>query len=199
MIYLIRHTTPAVEKGICYGQSDLDVTETFFKEADAIREHLVGFDGAVFTSPLQRCHKLAQNLFPQHELQMHDHLKEIHCGEWEMRAWDAIPREELDPWMNDFVNVTIPGGESYTTLYKRVARCFDRIANEHPRSAIVAHGGVLRSILAHVTATPLADSFSAFSIHYGCVVRLTPGTDGWRHEFLWNQAGEKEQHQPSYY
>ena len=28
-IFLIRHTTPKIEKGICYGQTDLDITTTF--------------------------------------------------------------------------------------------------------------------------------------------------------------------------
>jgi len=31
-IYLIRHTTPDVAKGICYGQTDLDVANTFEEE-----------------------------------------------------------------------------------------------------------------------------------------------------------------------
>lgn len=35
-IYLIRHTTPHIEKGICYGQTDLDVAETFNNEAEII-------------------------------------------------------------------------------------------------------------------------------------------------------------------
>jgi alpha-ribazole phosphatase len=39
-IFLIRHTTPAVAKGICYGQTDLDITESFVEEAEAIRGHL---------------------------------------------------------------------------------------------------------------------------------------------------------------
>ena len=39
-IYLIRHTTPNIEKGICYGQADLDITETFLEEVEAIKPHL---------------------------------------------------------------------------------------------------------------------------------------------------------------
>ena len=32
-IFLIRHTTPLIEKGICYGQLNIDVTESFEAEA----------------------------------------------------------------------------------------------------------------------------------------------------------------------
>ena len=31
-IYLVRHTAPAVSRGICYGQSDIDVMESFYDE-----------------------------------------------------------------------------------------------------------------------------------------------------------------------
>ena len=32
LIHLIRHTTPDIETGICYGQTDLDVSDSFEKE-----------------------------------------------------------------------------------------------------------------------------------------------------------------------
>src|SRR5258706_8175453 len=82
-IYLIRHTTPAVDKGICYGQTDLDVTESFMDEAAVIRQHLPPVFSSVHSSPLQRCSRLAAHLFPELPLTLHPQLMEIHCGEWE--------------------------------------------------------------------------------------------------------------------
>lgn len=35
-IYLIRHTTPAIAKGICYGQTDLDVTANFLQRCKGL-------------------------------------------------------------------------------------------------------------------------------------------------------------------
>lgn len=84
-IYLIRHTTPAVEKGVCYGQSDLDVTDSFIAEAMAIKPHLPEHIEQVHSSPLQRCSKLAQYLFPMHAHTHHDDLMEINCGHWELK------------------------------------------------------------------------------------------------------------------
>jgi len=121
-IYLIRHTTPAVAKGICYGQTDLDITDSFFDEAAIISKILPQSIRAVHSSPLQRCKKLATQLFPSHSIVLHDELMEIHCGQWEMKNWDGLPEEELGPWMKDFVNVRIPGGESYLDLHERVSR-----------------------------------------------------------------------------
>ncbi|HEY4336491.1 MAG TPA: alpha-ribazole phosphatase [Puia sp.] len=199
-IYLIRHTTPAVAKGVCYGQTDLDVTAGFEEEVAAIRECLPASFAAVYSSPLRRCSMLAERLFPDRPVLLRPSLMEIHCGEWEMRTWDELPREEIDPWMADFVNIRIPGGESYIDLHTRVSGCWEEItaaAADQP-VAIVAHGGVIRSILAGITATPLIDSFKVFALHYGCVIRLQPGADGWGHTVLSNRApAEKEQHKPS--
>src|ERR1700760_1395652 len=147
-IYLIRHTTPAIAKGICYGQTDLDVTSAFSDEAEAIRPFLPGDIQFVYSSPLKRCAMLAQSLFPAHELALRSDLMEVHCGEWEMRAWDELPPAEIDPWMADFVNIRIPGGESYIDLQSRVMRSWEEIvvsaSAEGGSVAVVAHGGVIR-------------------------------------------------------
>ena len=214
-IYLIRHTTPGIAKGVCYGQADLDITGSFHQEATIIQQHLPETISAVYSSPLQRCKKLADHLFSTHTIQVRDDLKEINCGAWELRCWDDIPRHEIDPWMNDLLNVRIPGGESYTDVYERVAGCFNKIiAGDHPeispvamqpegkgvkRIAIVSHGGVIRSILSYITHTPLADSFRAFSLHYGCVVKVVSEKGSLHHEVLSNIVQEKETHKPSVY
>lgn len=201
-IYLIRHTTPAVGKGICYGQTDLDVTESFAEEAAVIRQHLPAGFSSVHSSPLQRCARLATHLFPGRPIQLDPRLMEIHCGEWEMRGWDDLPKEVVDPWMKDFVQVRIPGGESYLDLHQRVTGSFLNICNSRhtgdgAATAIVAHGGVIRSILSHITGTPLIDSFKVFSLYYGCVIRVYGRPEDLRYEILSNQApAEKEQHKP---
>lgn len=198
-IYLIRHTTPAVPKGMCYGQTDLDVTESFAAETAAIRRQLPASITSVYSSPLRRCSMLARNLFPGRPLQLMDGLMEIDCGQWEMRAWDELPPEEVEPWMADFVRIRIPGGESYEDLRLRVGGCWSTIrAEKGPGDiAVIAHGGVIRSILAGITGTPLLESFKAFALHYGCVVRLSGAGEEWKYDILLNEAPpEREQHKP---
>ena len=197
-IYLIRHTTPDVVKGTCYGQADLDIVESFLEEASIIKQHLPKNIQQVYSSPLQRCKKLAEYLFPQHTLQMHDDLKEISCGEWELKLWNDIPQEILMPWMNDFVNVRIPGGESYLDLFDRTVKRFNSITNKELPAAIVSHGGVIRSILSHLTKTPLLESFNEFKLNYGCVIRLTQKEGAYQHEILSNIASTSEQHKPTH-
>lgn len=197
-IYLIRHTTPFIEKGICYGQADIDVTGTFEAEAENIKTIIPAKFEQVYSSPLIRCRKLAEHLFPGHAIIYEHDLKEIHCGEWELQHWDAIPREVIDPWMNDFVHVQIPGGESYIRLFDRVIKCFEKIAASPKPVAIVSHGGVLRSILSHITQTPLKESFGVFGLHYGCVVKINEEEGVLKHQLLTEIKQEKEQHKPGW-
>jgi alpha-ribazole phosphatase len=196
-IYLVRHTEPDVAKGVCYGQTDIDVTKTFLSEASIIQKHLPTTVAAVYSSPLQRCRKLTEHLYPGCSIQQHKELMELNCGSWEMKKWDDIPAEEIIPWMNDFVNVCTPGGESYADLYKRVSKIFDQIHQQAKPAVVVAHGGVLRSILAYITDTALKDSFSVFTLHYGCVIKISFSNNNFLHEILSNIPHEKETHKPS--
>jgi alpha-ribazole phosphatase len=201
MIYLIRHTTPNVEKGICYGQTDLDITASFEQEASIIKNALNFNIDHVYTSPLQRCSKLAAFVFPNHTHIHEPNLMELNCGNWEMQEWDAINKNEIQPWMNDLVNFQIPNGESYVMLYDRIVAAFEKICNKHPHQkiAIVAHGGVLRSILSYITNTPLIQSFDTFKIHYGAVFELKRIEADFEYKALSNIASSKERHKPSYY
>jgi alpha-ribazole phosphatase len=198
-IFLIRHTTPLVAKGICYGQTDLDVTESFTEEASAILGHLPTNITKVYSSPLQRCAKLANILFPDHGIEWHNDLMELNCGEWEMLEWDTIPKAEIQPWMDNFVHVPVPGGESYAQLHQRVVDRFNAICNNRETSAIVAHGGVLRSILSHIGSISLESSFSVFQLHYGAVVKIKLDNEAFTYELLHNiEPSNKEQHRPSF-
>lgn len=197
-IYLIRHTTPDIAKGICYGQTDLDITDSFHQEVSGIVKHLPNNIQTVHSSPLQRCSKLAKALFPEHAIQLHPDLMELNCGNWEMQLWNDIPKAEIQPWMEDFVHVQVPGGESYTQLHERVLNRFHWVAQQQTPAVIIAHGGVLRSIVSHITNTPLKESFDAFSFHYGCVVKIVPQENTYTHEVLYNVSlAGKEWHRPT--
>lgn len=197
-IYLIRHTTPDIVKGTCYGQSDVDTTESFDEEAACIKAHVPLTIQTVYSSPLRRCRQLAEHLFPHRQIHFDDRLKEIHCGHWEGQLWDGIEKAHLQHWMSDHLNVCMPGGESYVQLYNRVRHFFDNLQVQHP-VAIVSHGGVIRSLLAYINNIALGDSFGAFAIRYGCVIKIEALAQGWQHAVLHNPASEKEQHRPSFY
>lgn len=170
-IYLIRHTTPNIEKGICYGQLDIDVTSSFEDEATKITTAItIETDTIVYSSPLKRCTKLASKF--SKNIIIDERLMELNFGDWENHKWDNIPKLELDLWMNDFVNVKIPNGEAYTDLFKRATEVFYEITSNNSNKIIIAtHGGVIRSIITKINKIPLSKSFD-FKIEYGEIFKI---------------------------
>lgn len=169
-IYLIRHTTPAIESGICYGVSDVDVAGSFATEVARIKPLLPSGPVAVYTSPLQRCEKLAAALFGSSYIK-DDRLKEMNFGNWEMLPWDNISKNALSKWADNVVFEHIPGGESYEELYNRSIQVLEEVTATGKDTVLVTHGGVIRCIVAHVTDTPLVDAFD-ISVDYGHISHL---------------------------
>ena len=174
--YIIRHTTPDVSPGICYGFSDLDVNESFEAEASIIKDLLKEADPSViYSSPLKRCDKLAQILFPENAIKYDNRLKELNFGDWEMHPWADIDKNTIDHWANDFMNQSPPKGESFQTLYDRCLQSFDDIEKqlaEGETAAIVTHSGVIRSLLMTFLKIP-ADKIFSLQLQYGCVIKIT--------------------------
>jgi len=171
-IYLIRHTTPDITKEICYGQSDISLASTFPEESKSVFAKLPASIDKVYTSTLKRCHQLAKDI-PHDELELVPELQEMNFGDWELKPWSDIPAEELNPWMENFVNQQVPKGESMKILANRVTQAYRRILEaNHERIAIVTHAGPIRIILSEVNQTPLEEAFQRYKIEYGEVTLI---------------------------
>ncbi len=169
ILNLIRHTTPNVEKGILYGHTDLDVVESFKEELKEIilTNSFLPNEHIVYSSPLNRCKVLAENLFSQ-EILFDSRLKELNFGDWEMKPWQEIDPIHITEWKNDFVNTSPPNGESIKTLSIRVYDFLEELKpTPHRTINIVAHAGVIHLISLYCLNKPL-ESFE-FNMKYGAV------------------------------
>ncbi|ESU27028.1 gpmA protein [Flavobacterium limnosediminis JC2902] len=126
----------------------------------------------IYSSPLQRCTVLADYLSGAN-YQTDSRLMEMSFGDWEMKKWDAIPPEEINPWMNDFVNVKVPNGESFTELYARVIDFTEIVLQSDKTKPIVliTHAGVIRSVLCKISDLPLNDAFQN-KVDFGQVIKI---------------------------
>jgi len=170
-LYLIRHTTPRIAPGICYGQLDIGVADSFAAEANDVLHWLPPVE-LIITSPLQRTRRLAEHLAQARhcELRSDARLMEKHFGAWEGKAWDDIARSEIDAWAADILGYTPPGGESAQQLMRRVQMCLRDVAQLPQKNiALVAHGGSIRTMLAQIADVPLADTLN-WKIDYGAVI-----------------------------
>jgi alpha-ribazole phosphatase len=168
---LVRHTTPDIAPGVCYGQLDVGLAASFPEEAaQALR--WVPHTDLIVASPLTRAARLAEYLAQAHQsaLRLDPRLMEKHFGAWEGRAWDSIARAELDAWAADLMGYAPPGGESARHLMSRTEMLMRDLAQlPHDQIALVAHAGVLRAILARLGGIPLAATL-AWDLPYGAVI-----------------------------
>jgi len=173
-LYLVRHTTPDIAPGICYGQSDIGVKHTFEAEVAALRPKIAHIEAASFhSSPLQRCMLLAQAVSAgSRDIQQDARLKELHFGDWELQSWDDIPRGLLDEWADEHVKLAPPNGESFHELSLR-AQAFVQHLIEQGEGVHVAftHAGVIRALTGYALDLPLSNVFR-LHVDYASVTKL---------------------------
>ena len=99
---------------------------------------------------------------------------ELDFGDWEMQAWEAISRQQLDNWSMTYIDIPPPNGESFSALQKRVIEFIHQLQSQYQGQTIliITHAGVIRALLANVLNLPLSEVFK-FQIDYGSVTQIT--------------------------
>jgi alpha-ribazole phosphatase len=175
-LHLVRHFAPAVAAGICYGRSDVDVDSATHETMLPFLRALLPTRVPVYSSPLQRCAQLARSL--GEAVRFDARLAELDFGNWEMRRWNDIAREEIDAWAADVVHYRPGGGESVLEMAVRVRDFHTGLRAEPAGEAIVVcHAGTMRLLAAcqRGLAPPAMARESAASAHaiaYGEVLVL---------------------------
>ena len=177
-VYLVRHTTPDVASGVCYGQADLGLAESFDAEWVTVIPKLQCLENpVVFSSPLQRCVKLAEKAVDHFNFSsplIDVRLLELDFGDWELKAWQDIPQGIVGEWTDEHVKQAPPNGESYQDLHQR-AKGFlvDLESNQNGKQALIfTHAGVIRALVADALNVPLREA-SRVEVNYGSVTLIT--------------------------
>ena len=171
LIHLIRHTTPDIKPGICYGQADLGLVDTFEQEKTVVHSKLLSRYDAVYTSPLQRCTLLADTIKSSNRF-VDKRIMEYNFGDWELKPWEELKSPDTKEWMDNFVDQAAPNGDSILTMKKRVDDFFEELyKSDYQNVAVVSHSGVQRLIHARILETPLALLFR-LQLNFGAVLEI---------------------------
>ncbi len=118
---------------------------------------------AIYASPLKRALDTAQRVAVPHALPVIPvlGLQEIHQGVWESLRFAEVQErfgELVHAWWTDPVGVRVPGGETIGEVRTRAMAALHEIVQQHPGEtiAVVAHGGVNKTILLTLLGAPLA-------------------------------------------
>lgn len=155
-LILIRHPLPEVAPGVCYGSSDIPAAATALAEGHAaLAPQLAPWLARgvpLYSSPLRRCTALASLLGAYAQ---DARLQEMDFGAWEMRAWDDIPRAEVDAWAADLLDYRPGGGETVREVAARVQAFLAELRHD---AVIVCHAGTMRLMAALAAGAPLLEA-----------------------------------------
>lgn len=156
-VVLVRHAeTEESARGRCYGRLDVRLSPRGLRQAQGLAAALADLPlAAVYASPLARALETARPIAAARGLEpaVGEALGELDFGELEGLRYDEIEAERPElfrAWMDDPARVRFPGGEGLSDLRARVLPALEEIRARHEREAVavVAHGGVVRIVLA---------------------------------------------------
>jgi probable phosphoglycerate mutase len=180
-LLLIRHAMcDPVGRLIAGRARGVHLNEEGRAQAARLAERLRGvtLDGVV-SSPLERAVETAEPIARQAGLAVEaiEQLNEIDFGAWTGCTLTAL--DQLDDWrrFNVLRSVSRPlGGESMLDVQARAVRAVETLRKQHPDGicAVVSHGDVIRSLVAHFAGIPL-DLFQRLEISPASVSTVALG------------------------
>lgn len=150
-LWLLRHAAVQLEAGLCYGASDVPADLALTQQAASAMAGVLPSGLPVRVSGLVRAAQLARALGalrPDLPLAVVDvRLNEMDFGEWELQAWNAVPRIAFDRWMANFGQHRFGGAESTQMVLNRVAAALEEQRAARVDEAMwITHAGVIRAV-----------------------------------------------------
>jgi alpha-ribazole phosphatase len=99
-------------------------------------------------------------------------LLEMDFGDWEGKKWDDIPEHELNEWMQNYQEISPPGGESMNAIILRSKDFIDHIKGQNlNKVALITHAGIIRILLSQYQNIP-AEKMFEIKIGFGEVLSI---------------------------
>ncbi len=169
LLRLLRHPAAASSGKQCVGQTDVALSTEGLAAIERIAEKAARTaPGRVLSSDSRRCRVLADAIAAKLDIRPEPDAiwREVNFGAWENRTWDEIRSQDphaLAAWVDDFVMVAPPGGESFHQLQSRVVSALQEIDTQPSDNLlVVTHGGVIRAAVCAFSDLPLRRAFELY-------------------------------------
>lgn len=179
-IVLIRHGKTEGNKEKRYiGRTDQPLSE---EGIAGIKENLGRYPSVekVYASPMKRTRQTAELIYPGQAPELVDGLREMDMGVFEGKNHAELKnRPSYILWVATRGKISIPEGESMKDFGKRTMDAFTQVLGDMQaegikRSAVVAHGGTIMSIVSQLAD----DDYYKYMVNNGAGFRLTLDDDG---------------------
>jgi broad specificity phosphatase PhoE len=161
LVILVRHgQTDENVSGKISGQGAIALNERGREQAQLAAEVLTTLGVThLFCSPVLRARQTAEILAQQLRLavtEMPD-LREVGYGDWEGKFFHEIRQSPIAHQVfNDPINAVFPNGESLPEVQQRGVQVIETVRRQLSQGvlALVSHGDVIRTVLAHYLGMP---------------------------------------------
>ncbi|MFT8887856.1 MAG: histidine phosphatase family protein [Ethanoligenens sp.] len=155
-LYLIRHgMTQGNDEGRYIGATDQPLSKRGEEELKKLAQNAdYPYADVFFTSPLQRCVRTLEILYPGAKPQVVPDLRECNFGAYENKSMEDLKDDpSYQAWVAAKGKSTPPDGEPVESFQKRCCTAFAGIVDQLLRTGsthavVCAHGGTIMFILA---------------------------------------------------
>lgn len=153
-VILLRHGKVDSQPGL-FGRTDVNVESQ-------VQQHIltqwieanIDLDG-IITSPLNRCAELAYMIGKHRQLPIDvmPNLQEMDFGDLDGLTFDQMTQQQwqlMEQFWHSPAEVPLPNAETLTQFHRRVISAWQHIGQRQGNHLILAHGGVIRMIIAHI-------------------------------------------------
>jgi alpha-ribazole phosphatase/probable phosphoglycerate mutase len=176
IIDLIRHGETI--SGQCYlGSTDSILSDKGWQQMRGAALGYAPWD-TIISSPLKRCREYAEELSANNNipLTIDPKIQEIHFGDFEGKtAKDLLQQnpEAIKRFWDDPIKNTPPNAEAYPIFKQRILTAWQailiKVVNKH--TCVIAHAGVIRTIVQSVLGMPDTNLFR-LDIKHGGITRI---------------------------
>ncbi len=160
-LIMVRHTAVSEDlKGVCYGASDVTLSEVGLQHIDDLACELAASQPrTIVHSGLTRARLLAEAVADRLDLPpiTDARLAEFNFGAWEMRTWDDIYHDGFDiaRVVNEPATFAPPGGETLHAMRDRVRGWYDELSCRSEGQVLaISHGGPISSLYGSLQGLP---------------------------------------------
>jgi broad specificity phosphatase PhoE len=187
-VLLLRHAETAAPDRFHGAESDIGLGAAGFAQAEAVAGRLAPFQpAAVYSSAMRRARETAEpigracGVVPQVIEPLHERRIGPLSGQTREAGWRTYD-EARQRWTAGEIDYTHEGGESFAAIRDRVVPPFTALAARHPGETVVvvAHGMVIRVLLASILDGHGPADFGRFPIEHVGVYDLRWDGRGWR-------------------
>jgi len=174
-LILLRHGRTGF-LGRYVGSSDVPLSEDGREQILDLRPNLGTMKiDAMLVSPMLRCTESARLLDLGLPMQLDPDLREIDFGRWEGKTFAEIEAQDPDlvqDWASGAVDFCFPDGEATAGFASRMDAVKNRLlASDVQTMLLVAHGGVIRSLICGLLGLSQKDCllFQVAKGHYSTI------------------------------